>query len=115
MTQGNNGHRFRRSRLRWADIGALFRTPGEVAKQAVENDGHVIGMSTQDPGHATLLPELVKELKGLDREDIMVVVGGVPIDITAKQPLRIQHKGRLEGSAPSGTSDKLPGSGKKRA
>nr|VFK60399.1 MAG: methylmalonyl-CoA mutase C-terminal domain-containing protein [Candidatus Kentron sp. UNK]VFK69244.1 MAG: methylmalonyl-CoA mutase C-terminal domain-containing protein [Candidatus Kentron sp. UNK] len=58
------------------DIGALFQTPGEVAKQAVENDAHVIGMSTKDPGHATLLSELVKELKGLDREDI-VVVGGV--------------------------------------
>jgi len=43
----------------------------------VENDAHVIGMSTKDPGHATLLPELVKELKALDREDIMVVVGGV--------------------------------------
>nr|VFJ89681.1 MAG: methylmalonyl-CoA mutase C-terminal domain-containing protein [Candidatus Kentron sp. H]VFJ96345.1 MAG: methylmalonyl-CoA mutase C-terminal domain-containing protein [Candidatus Kentron sp. H]VFK05199.1 MAG: methylmalonyl-CoA mutase C-terminal domain-containing protein [Candidatus Kentron sp. H] len=48
-----------------------------MAKQAVENDAHVIGMSTKDPGHATLLPELVKELKGLDREDIMVIVGGV--------------------------------------
>nr|VFJ61704.1 MAG: methylmalonyl-CoA mutase [Candidatus Kentron sp. FW] len=59
------------------DIGALFWMPGEVAKQAVENDAHVIGMSTKDPGHSTLLPELVKELKGLDREDIMVVVGGV--------------------------------------
>nr|VFJ61163.1 MAG: heterodimeric methylmalonyl-CoA mutase large subunit precursor [Candidatus Kentron sp. FW] len=59
------------------DIGALFQTPGEVAKQAVENDAHVIGMSTMTAGHKTLLPELVKELKGLDREDIMVVVGGV--------------------------------------
>nr|VFK60376.1 MAG: heterodimeric methylmalonyl-CoA mutase large subunit precursor [Candidatus Kentron sp. UNK]VFK69230.1 MAG: heterodimeric methylmalonyl-CoA mutase large subunit precursor [Candidatus Kentron sp. UNK] len=59
------------------DIGALFQTPGEVAKQAVENDAHVIGMSTMTAGHKTLLPELVKELKALDREDIMVVVGGV--------------------------------------
>nr|VFJ89697.1 MAG: methylmalonyl-CoA mutase C-terminal domain-containing protein [Candidatus Kentron sp. H]VFK04977.1 MAG: methylmalonyl-CoA mutase C-terminal domain-containing protein [Candidatus Kentron sp. H]VFK05194.1 MAG: methylmalonyl-CoA mutase C-terminal domain-containing protein [Candidatus Kentron sp. H] len=59
------------------DIGALFQIPGEVAKQAVENDAHVIGMSTMTAGHKTLLPELVKELKGLDREDIMVVVGGV--------------------------------------
>ena len=48
-----------------------------MAKQAVENDAHVIGMSTMTAGHKTLLPELVKELKGLDREDIMVVVGGV--------------------------------------
>ena len=59
------------------DIGALFQTPGEVAKQAVENDAHIIGMSTMTAGHKTLLPELVKELKELDREDIMVVVGGV--------------------------------------
>ncbi|VFN02030.1 MAG: methylmalonyl-CoA mutase [Candidatus Kentron sp. G] len=43
----------------------------------MENDAHVIGMSTMTAGHKTLLPELVKELKGLDREDIMVVVGGV--------------------------------------
>nr|VFK52690.1 MAG: heterodimeric methylmalonyl-CoA mutase large subunit precursor [Candidatus Kentron sp. TUN]VFK53252.1 MAG: heterodimeric methylmalonyl-CoA mutase large subunit precursor [Candidatus Kentron sp. TUN] len=59
------------------DIGALFQTPGEVARQAVENDAHVIGMSTMTAGHKTLLPELVKELKALDREDIIVVVGGV--------------------------------------
>jgi len=43
MTQGNNGYRLRRSRLRWADLGALFRIPGEVAKQAVKNNVHVIG------------------------------------------------------------------------
>nr|VFJ99398.1 MAG: methylmalonyl-CoA mutase C-terminal domain-containing protein [Candidatus Kentron sp. H]VFJ99731.1 MAG: methylmalonyl-CoA mutase C-terminal domain-containing protein [Candidatus Kentron sp. H]VFK04010.1 MAG: methylmalonyl-CoA mutase C-terminal domain-containing protein [Candidatus Kentron sp. H] len=72
-----SGHRLCGPWLRWADIGALFQTPGEVARQAVENDAHVVGMSTKDSGHATLLPELVKELKGLDREDIMVVVGGV--------------------------------------
>nr|VFK23031.1 MAG: methylmalonyl-CoA mutase C-terminal domain-containing protein [Candidatus Kentron sp. LFY] len=72
-----SGHRLCGPWLRWADIGALFQTPGEVAKQAVENDAHVIGTGAKDPGHATLLPELVKELKGLDREDIMVVVDGV--------------------------------------
>nr|VFK21004.1 MAG: methylmalonyl-CoA mutase C-terminal domain-containing protein [Candidatus Kentron sp. LPFa]VFK33751.1 MAG: methylmalonyl-CoA mutase C-terminal domain-containing protein [Candidatus Kentron sp. LPFa] len=49
-----------------------------MARQAVENDAHVIGMSTKDPGHAALLPELVKKLKGLDREDIMVVGGVIP-------------------------------------
>ncbi len=59
------------------DIGALFQTPGEVARQAVENDVHVIGMSSLAAGHKTLLPQLVEELKKLDREDIMVVAGGV--------------------------------------
>ncbi len=59
------------------DIGALFQTPEEVARQAVENDVHVIGMSSLAAGHKTLLPQLVAELKKLDREDIMVVAGGV--------------------------------------
>nr|VFJ64496.1 MAG: methylmalonyl-CoA mutase C-terminal domain-containing protein [Candidatus Kentron sp. DK] len=58
-------------------MDAMFRTLSEMARQAVENDAHVIGMSTKDPGHKTLLPELVKELKGLDEEGIMVVGGGV--------------------------------------
>nr|VFJ58460.1 MAG: methylmalonyl-CoA mutase C-terminal domain-containing protein [Candidatus Kentron sp. DK] len=58
-------------------MGAMFRTPGEVARQAVENDAHVIDMST-DSGHKNPLPELVKELKGLDREGIMVVGGVIP-------------------------------------
>nr|VFK42463.1 MAG: methylmalonyl-CoA mutase C-terminal domain-containing protein [Candidatus Kentron sp. SD]VFK48254.1 MAG: methylmalonyl-CoA mutase C-terminal domain-containing protein [Candidatus Kentron sp. SD] len=55
-------------------MGAMFRTPGEVARQAVENDAHLNRHEHQRPGHKTLLPELVK---ALDREDIMVVVGGV--------------------------------------
>ncbi len=59
------------------DIGPLFQTPEEVAKQAVENDVHVVGMSSLAGGHKTLLPQLVEELKKLDREDIAVVVGGV--------------------------------------
>ncbi|MBU2512070.1 methylmalonyl-CoA mutase [bacterium] len=59
------------------DIGPLFQTPEEVAKQAVENDVHVIGMSSLAGGHKTLLPQLVAELKKLGREDIAVVVGGV--------------------------------------
>jgi methylmalonyl-CoA mutase len=59
------------------DIGALFQTPEEVARQAVENDVHVVGMSSLAAGHKTLLPQLVQELKNLDREDIMVVIGGV--------------------------------------
>jgi methylmalonyl-CoA mutase len=59
------------------DIGPLFQTPEETALQAVENDVHVIGMSSLAAGHKTLLPELVKELKKLGREDILVVIGGV--------------------------------------
>ncbi len=59
------------------DIGPLFQTPAETARQAVENDVHIIGMSSLAGGHKTLLPELMQELRQLDREDIMVVVGGV--------------------------------------
>ena len=59
------------------DIGALFQTPEEVARQAVENDAHVVGMSSLTAGHKTLLPALVEALKDLGREDIMVVAGGV--------------------------------------
>ncbi|SEM88000.1 heterodimeric methylmalonyl-CoA mutase large subunit precursor [Mesobacillus persicus] len=59
------------------DIGPLFQTPEETAMQAVENDVHVIGISSLAAGHKTLLPHLVKELKKLGREDIVIVVGGV--------------------------------------
>ena len=59
------------------DVGPLFQTPAEVARQAVENDVHIVGMSSLAAGHKTLLPELVAELKQLGREDILVVVGGV--------------------------------------
>ncbi|MGF6948518.1 methylmalonyl-CoA mutase [Neobacillus sp. B4I6] len=59
------------------DIGPLFQTPEETALQAIENDVHVIGMSSLAAGHKTLLPQLVAELKKLGREDILVVIGGV--------------------------------------
>ena len=59
------------------DIGPLFQAPGETARQAVENDVHVVGMSTLAGGHKTLLPRLVEELKKLGREDIIVICGGV--------------------------------------
>ena len=59
------------------DVGPLFQTPEETAKMAVENDVHIVGMSSLAAGHKTLLPQLVQELKKLGREDIMVVVGGV--------------------------------------
>ncbi len=59
------------------DIGPLFQTPEETAKQAVENDVHVVGFSSLAGGHKTLLPQLVEELKKLGRPDILVVIGGV--------------------------------------
>ena len=59
------------------DMGPLFQTPEETAKMAVENDVHIVAMSSLAAGHKTLLPQLVEELKKLGREDIMVVVGGV--------------------------------------
>ncbi len=59
------------------DVGPLFQTPEETARQAVENDVHVIGMSSLAAGHKTLLPALVEELKKLGREDIIVIAGGV--------------------------------------
>ncbi|MFC4799339.1 methylmalonyl-CoA mutase [Neobacillus sp. GCM10023253] len=59
------------------DIGPLFQTPEETARQAVENDVHIVGMSSLAAGHKTLLPQLIDELAKLGREDIVVVVGGV--------------------------------------
>lgn len=59
------------------DIGPLFQTPAEAAKQAVENDVHIIGVSSLAAGHKTLVPQLIEELKKYKREDILVVVGGV--------------------------------------
>ncbi|MFA7544065.1 MAG: methylmalonyl-CoA mutase [Candidatus Cloacimonadaceae bacterium] len=59
------------------DMGPLFQTPEETARQAVENDVHVVGMSSLAAGHKTLLPQLMDELKKLGREDIIVTVGGV--------------------------------------
>lgn len=59
------------------DVGPLFQTPEETAKQAVENDVHIIGVSSLAAGHLTLVPELKNELKKLGREDILVTVGGV--------------------------------------
>ena len=59
------------------DIGPLFQTPAEAAKQAVENDVHILGVSSLAAGHKTLVPQVIKELKKYGREDIMVIVGGV--------------------------------------
>ena len=59
------------------DIGPLFQTPTEAAKQAVENDVHILGVSSLAAGHKTLVPQVIEELKKYGREDIMVIVGGV--------------------------------------
>ena len=59
------------------DVGPLFQTPREAARMAVENDVHVLGVSTLAGGHKTLVPEVVSELRSLGRKDILVYVGGV--------------------------------------
>jgi methylmalonyl-CoA mutase len=59
------------------DIGPLFQTPEEAARQAAENDVHIVGVSSLAAGHRTLVPALIAELRTLGRGDILVVVGGV--------------------------------------
>jgi len=59
------------------DIGPLFQTPEEAARQAVENDVHILGVSSLAAGHKTLVPQVIEELKKLGRDDILVIVGGV--------------------------------------
>jgi methylmalonyl-CoA mutase len=59
------------------DIGPLFQTPEEAARQAVENDVHILGVSSLAGGHKTLVPQVLDELEKLGRDDIMVIVGGV--------------------------------------
>ncbi len=59
------------------DMGPLFQTPAEAAKQAVENDVHILGVSSLAAGHKTLVPQVIEELKKLGRDDIMVICGGV--------------------------------------
>jgi methylmalonyl-CoA mutase len=59
------------------DIGPLFQTPKEATRQAVENDAHILGISSLAAGHKTLVPQVIAELKKYEREDIMVIVGGV--------------------------------------
>ncbi|MGE3474247.1 MAG: methylmalonyl-CoA mutase [Rhodospirillaceae bacterium] len=94
------------------DIGPLFQTPGEAAKQAVENDVHIIGASSLAAGHLTLVPALKAELKKMGREDIMVVVGGVipPQDFDALYKAgaaAIFPPGTVIGDAAVGLLEKL--------
>ncbi len=94
------------------DIGPLFQTPAEAAKQAVENDVHIIGASSLAAGHLTLVPALKDELKKMGREDIMVVVGGVipPQDFDALYKAgaaAIFPPGTVIGEAAVGLLEKL--------
>lgn len=59
------------------DVGPLFQTPAEVAQQAAENDVDIVGASSLAAGHKTLVPQLIEELNKIERDDIMVVAGGV--------------------------------------
>ena len=59
------------------DVGSLFQTPAEAAQQAIDNDVHVVGVSSQAGGHKTLVPELVERLKELGASNVAVVVGGI--------------------------------------
>jgi methylmalonyl-CoA mutase len=58
-------------------MGPLFQTPAEAARQAAENDVHILGVSSLAAGHKTLVPQVIEELKSIHREDIMVIAGGV--------------------------------------
>jgi methylmalonyl-CoA mutase len=94
------------------DVGPLFQTPGEVARQAVEADVHIVGVSSLAAGHLTLVPALRQELDALDREDIMIVVGGVipPADFAALYEagaVAIFPPGTVIADAALGLIDKL--------
>ncbi len=82
------------------DIGPLFQTPAEVAKQAIENDVHVVGASSLAGGHKTLVPELINELKKIGRPDILVVAGGV----IPQQDYDFLYKAGVAGIFGPGTS-----------
>jgi methylmalonyl-CoA mutase len=90
------------------DIGPLFQIPSETARQAVENDVHVLGVSSLAAGHKVLIPQLIKELKKLGREDIMVIVGGV---IPARDYEFLYNSGVIgifgPGTTVSGTAKKI--------
>ena len=81
------------------DIGPLFATPAEAARQAVENDVHVLGVSSLAAGHLTLVPQLKAELDRLGRPDIMIVVGGV----VPPQDYETLKKAGAEAIFPPGT------------
>ncbi|MPR32775.1 methylmalonyl-CoA mutase [Salmonirosea aquatica] len=81
------------------DVGPLFQTPEEVARQAIENDVHVVGASSLAAGHKTLVPQLIEELRKLGREDIMVIAGGV----IPAQDYQFLHQAGVKGIFGPGT------------
>ena len=81
------------------DIGPLFATPGESARQAIENDVHIVGVSSLAASHLTLVPELKAELKRHGRDDILIVVGGV----VPPQDFDALHKAGASVIFPPGT------------
>ena len=81
------------------DVGPLFQTPAEVARQAVEADVHIVGVSSLAAGHLTLVPELRGELAALDRPDVMIVVGGV----IPSQDFEALHEAGATAIFPPGT------------
>jgi methylmalonyl-CoA mutase len=81
------------------DIGPLFQTPQEVAKQAIENDVHVVGASSLAGGHKTLIPELIQELRNQGAEDVLVVAGG----IIPEQDYEMLYKGGVTSIFGPGT------------
>ncbi len=85
------------------DIGPMFTTPEETARQAVENDVHVVGVSSLAAGHLTLVPELKQELERLGRGDILIVVGGV---IPPQDYDELVTRAPRSSSAPAPTSPK---------
>ncbi len=87
------------------DIGPLFATPAEAARQAVENDVHVLGVSSLAAAHLTLVPELKKELATQGRDDIMIVVGGV----VPPQDYDALHEVRRRGDLPARHRDRRGG------
>jgi len=89
------------------DIGPLFQTPAEAARQAAENDVHVLGVSSLAGGHKTLIPQVIEELKKLGREDIMVIAGGV----IPHQDYDALYKAGVIGIFGPGTS--IPGAARK--
>jgi methylmalonyl-CoA mutase len=90
------------------DVGPLFQTPEETARQALENDVHVVGVSSLAAGHSTLVPALIEELRRLERPEILVVVGGVvpPAD---QEPLLEAGVAAIfgPGSAVTDSADRL--------
>ncbi|MEB3372235.1 cobalamin-dependent protein, partial [Saccharopolyspora mangrovi] len=94
------------------DVGPLFQTPTEVARQAAEADVHIVGVSSLAAGHLTLVPALREELAAIGREDIMIVVGGVipPADFDALRQAgasAIFPPGTVIADAASGLLDEL--------